>query len=352
MTADSDEILTRVDGRVGRVTLNRPKAINSLTHHMVSVLDQVLTDWADDPAITAVVLDGAGERGLCAGGDVVAVYESAKAGGADVRQFWWDEYRLNAKIGSYPKPYVAIMDGIVMGGGVGISAHGNVRVVTDRSKIAMPEVGIGLIPDVGGTYILSRAPGLLGLHAALSGAPFTGSDAIAIGFADHYVTHDKLEAFTAAVAGDGVEAAVEAFATEPPPSQLLAQQEWIDECYAAPTLTEILAALRGHADPAAHEAAELIAGRSPIAASVALEAIRRAAHLPTLEDVLVQEYRVSCASSRSHDLVEGIRAQIIDKDRNPKWSPSSLAAVTEEDVQGYFAPADPDLTFERGQIEP
>lgn len=346
MTADSEDILTRVDGHVGRVTLNRPKAINSLTHHMATVLDQVITEWAGDPVITAVILDGAGERGLCAGGDVVAVYESAKAGGEDVRRFWWDEYRLNAKIGRYPKPYVAIMDGIVMGGGVGISAHGNVRVVTDRSKIGMPEVGIGLIPDVGGTYILSRAPGLLGLHAALSGAPFTGADAIALGFADHYVPHEKLEAFTAAVVGEGVEAAIEAFAIEPPPSQLLAQQHWVDECYAAPTLTEILAALRGHADPAAHEAAELIAGRSPIAASVALEAIRRAAHLPTLEDVLVQEYRVSCAASRSHDLVEGIRAQIIDKDRNPTWSPSSLAEVTEEDVQGYFAPADPDLTFE------
>lgn len=201
MTAQSDEILTRVRGGVGLVTLNRPKAINSLTHHMVTVLDQVLTSWAEDAAITAVVLDGAGERGLCAGGDVVAVYESAKAGGEDVRRFWWDEYRLNAKIGRYPKPYVAIMDGIVMGGGVGVSAHANVRVVTDRSKIGMPEVGIGLIPDVGGTYILSRAPGLLGLHAALSGAPFSGADAIALGFADHYVPHEKLEAFTAAVVG-------------------------------------------------------------------------------------------------------------------------------------------------------
>ena len=346
MTAQSDEILTRVHGGVGLVTLNRPKAINSLTHHMVTVLDQVLTSWAEDAAITAVVLDGAGERGLCAGGDVVAVYESAKAGGEDVRRFWWDEYRLNAKIGRYPKPYVAIMDGIVMGGGVGVSAHANVRVVTDRSKIGMPEVGIGLIPDVGGTYILSRAPGLLGLHAALSGAPFSGADAIALGFADHYVPHEKLEAFTAAVVGEGPEAAIEAFAIEPPPSQLLAQQHWIDECYGAETLAGIIAALRGHEDADAHDAADLIDGRSPIAASVALEAIRRAAHLSTLEDVLVQEYRVSCAASRSHDLVEGIRAQIIDKDRDPKWSPASLAAVTEEDVLSYFEPADPDLTFE------
>ncbi len=155
-----------------------------------------------------MVVSGAGERGLCAGGDLVPLYHSARAGGADARKFWFDEYRLNAKIGSYPKPYVALMDGIVMGGGVGVAAHGSVRVVTDTSKIAMPEVGIGFIPDVGGTYLLSRAPGLLGLHAALTGAPFSGADAIALGFADHYVPHDALEAFTAAVVGDGVEAAV------------------------------------------------------------------------------------------------------------------------------------------------
>ncbi len=346
MTADPDEVLFRVDGSVGVVTLNRPKAINSLTHDMVTVLDRVLSEWAHDPAITAVVLAGAGERGLCAGGDVVAVYDSARAGGAAVRKFWWDEYRLNAKIGRYPKPYVALMDGIVMGGGVGVSAHGNVRVVTDRSKIAMPEVGIGLIPDVGGTYILSRAPGLLGLHAALSGAPFTGADAIALGLADHYVPHDKLHAFTAAVVGEGVEDAIDAWAIEPPPSQLEAQQYWIDKCYAGDTVADIVAALRGHDEDVAKDAANLIASRSPIAASVALEAIRRAGQLPTLEDVLVQEYRVSCASSRSHDLVEGIRAQIIDKDRNPKWSPPSLAAVTEQDVEDYFTPADPELTFE------
>lgn len=346
MTVDTDEILIRVEGSVGRVTLNRPKAINSVTHTMVTALDDALTGWAHDPAITAVVLDGAGERGLCAGGDVVAVYESSRAGGAEVRKFWFDEYRLNAKISRFPKPYVALMDGIVMGGGVGVSAHGNVRVVTETSKIAMPEVGIGFIPDVGGIYLLSRAPGLLGLHAALTGAPFSGADAIALGFADHYIAHDKLEAFTAAVVGEGVEAAIRAFEAEPPASALLAQRDWIDECYAGTTVADILAALRSRGEGPAKDAADLIESRSPIAASVTLESVRRAAKLATLEDVLVQEYRVSSAASRSHDLVEGIRAQIIDKDRNPKWNPPSLASVTEQDVENYFAPADPDLTFE------
>jgi enoyl-CoA hydratase len=345
VSADADEVLTRVRDGIGFLTLNRPKALNSLTHPMVNAMDAVLTAWADDDTVDAVVVNGAGERGLCAGGDVVAIYHSAKAGGADARQFWFDEYRLNARIGGYPKPYVAYMDGIVMGGGVGVSAHGNVRVVTDRSKIAMPEVGIGFIPDVGGTFLLSRAPGHLGLHAALTGAPFSGGDAIALGFADHYVLGADLEAFTAKIVTDGVDAALRDHAQEPPPSDLAAQREWIDHCYAGDSVTAIVAALRGHDEGPANEAADLIATRSPIALAVTLASVRRAAALDTLEDVLVQEYRVSCASLRSHDLVEGIRAQLVDKDRNPKWSPASLVAVTADDVNAYFAPADPDLTF-------
>lgn len=347
MSADTDEILARVDGGVGFLTLNRPKALNSLTHTMVAALDTTLTAWSDDDTVRAVVVHGAGERGLCAGGDVVAIYHSAKAGGADARQFWFDEYRLNARIGRYPKPYVAYMDGIVMGGGVGVSAHGNVRVVTDTSKIAMPEVGIGFIPDVGGTFLLSRAPGNLGLHAALTGGPFSGADAIALGFADHYVAHDDLAAFTTTLVTDGVDAALRDHAQEPPPSTLLAQREWIDDCYAGDTVTDIVAALRSHGEGPANDAADLIATRSPVALAVTLAAVRRADALDTLEDVLVQEYRVSCASLRSHDLVEGIRAQLVDKDRNPTWSPASLDAVADGDVDAYFAPADPDLTFDK-----
>ena len=345
MTADHDEILTRVEGHVGILTLNRPKAINSLTHPMVTAMATALTGWDADDDIAAVVVTGTGERGLCAGGDVVALYHSAKAGGAEARRFFFDEYRLNAQIGRYSKPYVALMDGIVMGGGVGISGHGNVRVATQTCKIAMPEVGIGFIPDVGGTYLLSRAPGRLGLHAALTGAPFGAGDAIAMGFADHYVPHAALEGFTATVVADGVEQAVTAYAEEPPASPLAAQREWIDDCYSRETVTDIVAALRGRNETAADEAADLIATRSPIACAVTLASVRAAADLPTLEDVLVQEYRVSCASLRSHDFVEGIRAQLVDKDRNPTWSPASPAAVTDADVQAYFTPADPDLTF-------
>ena len=348
VTGESDEVLTRVEAGVGLITLNRPKAINSLNHPMVNALSAVLTRWEADDAVRAVVLSGAGERGLCAGGDVVAVYDSARKDGVEARRFWRDEYLLNGQIGRFAKPFVSLMDGIVMGGGVGVSAHANTRVVTDTSKIAMPEVGIGFIPDVGGGFLLSRAPGALGLHAALTGAPFSGADAIAMGFADHYVPHSDLDAFTAAIVARGAESALAHHAVEPPPSALAAQRDWIDECFADDTVEEIVARLRahqGHGAGPANDAANLIASRSPIAVSVALEVVRRAAKLETLEDVLTQDYRVSSASVRSHDLVEGIRAQIIDKDRNPKWSPATLAAVTAADVDAYFAPVDDDLSF-------
>ncbi|MCA2237797.1 enoyl-CoA hydratase/isomerase family protein [Mycobacterium avium] len=345
MTDGSDEVLTQVDGNVGLITLNRPKAINSLNQPMIDALSAVLTDWARDDKVRAVLLSGAGERGLCAGGDVVSIYHSARKDGVEARRFWRDEYQLNAQISEFAKPYVAVMDGIVMGGGVGVSAHANTRVVTDTSKVAMPEVGIGFIPDVGGVYLLSRAPGGLGLHAALTGAPFSGADAIAMGFADHYVPHADVEAFRRAVVADGVESALAKYAVEPPPGELAAQRDWIDECYAGQTVEDIVAALRAHGASPAHDAADLIATRSPIALSVTLAAVRRAADLPTLKDVLVQDYRVSSASLRSHDMVEGIRAQLIDKDRNPQWSPARLADVTAADVEAYFAPVDDDLSF-------
>jgi enoyl-CoA hydratase len=350
VTGKNEDVLVRVEDGVGFLVLNRPKAINSLTHSMVSALQTALTEWDRDDSVRAVVLSGAGERGLCAGGDLVAIYHSARADGTEARKFWHDEYLLNAHIGGYSKPYISLMDGITMGGGVGVGAHARTRVVTETTKMAMPEVAVGFVPDVGGTYLLPRAPGMLGLHAALTGAPFDGADAIAMGFADHYLPHHKLAEFTRSVVVDGVTAALAAHSTNPPPSRLLAQRDWIDECYAAETAVDIIAALRGHDAGPANDAANLIATRSPIAVSVTLEAVRRAARLDTLEEVLRQEYRVSCATLRSHDLVEGIRAQLIDKDRNPKWSPTSLAQVTDADVSGYFVPAENDLTFEQKEI--
>ncbi|MUL45777.1 enoyl-CoA hydratase/isomerase family protein [Mycobacterium sp. CBMA293] len=343
--AENEDILVNVENGVGVVTLNRPKAINSLNHVMVTGLADALAVWEHDDSVRAVLLTGAGERGLCAGGDVVALYHSAKAGDDNARNFWHDEYLLNAHIGHFAKPYVSLMDGIVMGGGVGVGAHGNIRVVTEKTKLGMPEVGIGFIPDVGGTYLLSRAPGQLGLHAALTGAPFSGADAIALGFADHYVLQENLPAFRDLVISDGPDAALTKYAIEPPASELVAQRHWVDDCYAAETVEEILANLRGHDAGPAGDAANLISTRSPIALTVTLEAVRRAAKLSTLEDTLVQEFRVSVASAKSHDFVEGIRAQLVDKDRNPQWSPATLADCTAADVDAYFVSADPDLTF-------
>lgn len=339
------EVLTRVDGGIGLITLNRPKAINSLNQNMVDALSAVLTRWENDDAVRAVVLAGAGERGLCAGGDLVPLYHSMRKDGVEARRFWRDEYLLNGQIGRFAKPYVSLMDGIVMGGGVGVSAHGSVRVVTETSKVAMPEVGIGFIPEVGQMYLLSRAPGALGMHAALTGTPFSGADAIALGFADHYVPHSELGAFTRATVADGLDSALSRHAVEPPPSELVAQRDWIDECYGKDSVVDIIAALRGHGAGPADDAANVIATRSPIAVSVAFEGLRRAAKMETLEDVLIQDYRMSSAASRSHDFVEGIRAQIIDKDRNPKWSPATLAEISAADVEAYFAPVDDDLRF-------
>ena len=343
--AENEDILVNVEDGVGLVTLNRPKAINSLTHGMVTDLEKALRNWEHDDSVHTVLLTGSGERGLCAGGDVIAIYHSAKGDGIEARSFWHDEYVLNAYIAQYPKPYVAIMDGIVMGGGVGIAAHGSVRIVTDTTKMGMPEVGIGFIPDVGGTYLLSRAPGRLGLHAALTGAPFSGADAIAMGFADHFVPHDQLGEFSAALLANGVDAALATFAIEPPASPLLAQRRWIDQCYAGDTVVDIVAELRGHDAGPAIDAANHIASRSPIALAVTLEAVRRAAGLDTLKDVLRQEFRTACGALRSHDLVEGIRALLVDKDKNPKWEPSALALCSQDLVETYFAAADPDLTF-------
>ncbi|OHT80394.1 3-hydroxyisobutyryl-CoA hydrolase [Mycobacteroides chelonae] len=341
----TDQIQTRVEKGVGLLTLNRPKAINSLTNDMITAMSVALSEWEADDDIRAVVLSGAGERGLCAGGDVVEIHDSAKIDGVVARRFFREEYQLNAQVGRFPKPYVALMDGIVMGGGVGVAGHANTRIVTDTSKVGMPEVGIGFIPDVGGTYLLSRAPGQLGLHAALTGAPFSGADAIALGFADHYVPHDRLEKFVKAIIDSDIATALTVHGAMAPSSDLLAQRSWIDECYAADTVADIVAALQAYGDERARAAADQILTRSPIALSVTLAAVRRARELPSLEAVLTQEYRVSSQSVSSHDLVEGIRAQLVDKDRNPQWNPKTLAEVTAADVEAFFQPVNDDLEW-------
>ncbi|MFF0815619.1 enoyl-CoA hydratase/isomerase family protein [Rhodococcus sp. NPDC003318] len=336
--AEDQEVIVTRTGGVGRLTLNRPKAINALNHTMVRTMAVALLEWESDPGVRVVVVDGAGERGLCAGGDIVAIHDDAKFGRPGSREFWRDEYVLNAAIGNYPKPYVAIMDGIVMGGGVGISAHGSVRIVSERSSIAMPETGIGFVPDVGGTYLLSRTPGEIGTHIALTTGRLNAGDAIALGFADHFVPSESLGGFVAALGDGSVADALAQFEQPAPESPLLAQREWIDAAYSADTVEEIVERLQAAGVPEAAKAADQVLAKSPVALKVTLRSLRHARDLTSLEAVLNEEFRVSVAALSSHDLVEGIRAQVIDKDRNPQWSPATLADVTAADVDRYFQP--------------
>ncbi|ONI82868.1 3-hydroxyisobutyryl-CoA hydrolase [Actinosynnema sp. ALI-1.44] len=329
------EVLVDVRDGLARITLNRPQAINALTHDMVRTIDAALTEWETDAGVRAVVITGAGDRGLCAGGDIRSIYEDARSGGTASLDFWADEYKLNAHITRYPKPYVAVMDGVVMGGGVGVSAHGSIRVVTERSRIAMPEVGIGLVPDVGGTYLLSRTPGQLGTHIALTAAQLNAGDAIHCGLADFYVPSARIPQMLELLAQREAGEAVRAVAELPADRPLSRQTDWIDTCYAAETVEEILDRLRASGEQGSSAAKE-IESKSPTAVKVTLRALRSAATLPDLETVLAQEYRVSAACLRGHDLTEGIRAQIIDKDRNPRWSPGTLAEVTDDVVAAHF----------------
>ena len=336
---DETDVLLRVEGRAGHMTLNRPEKLNALTHTMVRRIDAALAAWARDPAVGTVVMTGAGARGLCAGGDIRLFHDDARTGdGRASAAFWADEYRLNARIARYPKPYVAVMDGIVMGGGVGVSAHGSIRIVTERSQVAMPETAIGLAPDVGGTYLLARAPGELGTHLALTGAPVGAADAVLCGLADHFVPSVLVPMFLASLAGSPVPEALARYAAEPPAGELTGHREWIDHCYAADSVEEIVDRLLEFSDPEAKATAATILARSPTALKVTLAALRRARSLGSLERVLEQEYRISCAALSSPDLMEGIRARIIDKDRAPRWSPASLRDVTDETVARFFAP--------------
>lgn len=347
MTVTEPEVLIERDGALGRIVLNRPKAINALTHTMVTAIHGALREWASDPQIAAVAVTGAGERGLCAGGDIRSIYDDSKAGGHATDDFWADEYRLNRYISEYPKPYIAVMDGLVMGGGVGVSAHGSHRIATERSRIAMPEVGIGFIPDVGGTHILAHAPGAGGLHAALTAMQMGAADAIANGFADAYVPTSRIEELLAAVAGgESADDALARFSEEPEPGRLEEVDRELGECYSGRTVAEMVQRMEALGSPLATETAEKIRASSPVSVEVALESIRRAQGLGTLPEVLKQEYRVSLRSLREGDFIEGIRAQIIDKDRNPQWQPATLEEVDRNVVESYFAPlGEEELSF-------
>ncbi len=325
------------DGRLGRVMLDWPEALNALTHGMVRDLLAVLDSWRRDDGIDLVLVEGRGDRAFCAGGDIQGLWRRGSAGDhAFGRAFWRDEYRLDAMIARYPKSCVALMDGIVMGGGVGVSAHGSHRVVTERSVVAMPEVSIGFLPDVGGTWILARAPGRLGEYLAMTAQRMGPADAIHAGFADGFIPAGDIGDAARVLTAGGPAALREMF-REPPPGNLARHAAEIESVFSAADGPAILARLESRPGSWAREAAAAIGRHSPLSLACALEAVRRARLLPDLESCLAMEFRFAWRATASADFLEGIRAAIIDKDRAPRWRHASLGDVTPAEVAAMLA---------------
>jgi enoyl-CoA hydratase len=338
------DLIARKEGSVGILRLNRPKAINAVTLEMFHDIDKALDVFEADPDIAVILLEGAGERGLCAGGDIRALWESSKIKGDLGKILWRDEYILNARIKKFPKPYVAFMDGIVMGGGVGLSAHSSHRVVTDKTKLAMPEVGLGFFPDVGGTWLLSHSPGEIGTYFGLTGQTMNGPDAIHASFADAVVPSAKLAALREAltkvrpgVTSAEVETLIAGFATGETAGPVAAMQGKIDAWFAHDRMEDIVAALQRDGSELALSTLKTLNEKSPRGMVVTLKLLRLARTSRSLEECLVREYRAALEVFASDDFREGVRAAVIDKDRSPKWSPPRIEDVTPEMVAPYFA---------------
>ncbi|MBR0756450.1 enoyl-CoA hydratase/isomerase family protein [Bradyrhizobium jicamae] len=344
MSEAGDDLIARKEGFAGIIRLNRPKAINAVTLEMFHDIDTALDAFEADPEIAVIVLEGAGERGLCAGGDIRALWESSKVKGDLGKILWRDEYILNARIKKFPKPYVAFMDGIVMGGGVGLSAHSAHRVVTEKTKLAMPEVGLGFFPDVGGTYLLSRSPGEIGTYLGLTGTTMNGPDAINAKFADAVVPTAKLAALRdeltkvqPGTTSAEIAALIAGFATGGTAGPVAVQQAKIDGWFAHDRMEDIIGALKADGSELAQATLKTLGEKSPRGMVVTLKLLRLARQTATLEECLVREYRAALEVFASDDFREGVRAAVIDKDRNPKWSPPAIEDVTPDMVAPYFA---------------
>jgi enoyl-CoA hydratase len=336
------DIVVRELGALRRITLNRPQALNAITLDMAETMTAFLRQWADDPAAGAVLIDGAGGRAFAAGGDIRALYDAAKSGGSLPAQFWATEYKLNVLIARYPKPVIAIMDGLVMGGGVGLSAHAAHRVVTERSAVAMPEVGIGFFPDVGASFPLARAPGCAGTYLALTGHRIGAADAIYCGLADIHIATARLAELAAALAAcrsaQDVRAGLGELAIAPAPGDLPAARSWIDRCYGGDDVEATVERLSACTVDAARAARDAMRKASPTSLKITLRNLRDAASFTRVEESFAQDYRIALACVAGHDFIEGIRAAIVDKDRNPAWRPDKLEDVTPEIVERHFKP--------------
>lgn len=335
------QVIVEQRGGAGIIRLNRPKAINSLTLPMVRILFQALARFEDDPEVSCVVLSGEGERGLCAGGDVRIIHDLGKAGDPQVLDFWREEFPLNYRIARFGKPYVALMDGIVMGGGVGISAHGSHRIVTERTRLAMPETGIGYFPDVGGSWLLPKAPGECGTWLGLTGNAVAATDAIYAGFADYLMPSEGLESLVADLSRakdiEGIEAAIAAYAVDAGEGVLALNRDIIDATFRFDTVEEIFAALSARDDAFSRETLEVLQKRSPTSLKLTLKLLRLGRESASLIECLEREFAAGTEILRGHDFYEGVRAALVDKDRNPRWRPARLEEVRAEDLSPYFA---------------
>lgn len=320
---------------VGRLTLNRPRALNALDRAMIDELADALTAWRDDPAVRLVTIEGAGGRAFCAGGDVRAVRALVLAGRhAEAEAFFAAEYALNRMIAEYPKPYVALIDGLSMGGGLGVSVHGSHRVVTEHATLAMPETAIGFFPDIGATFFLPRLPGQSGMYLGLTGARLSAGDALHTGLATHFVPRAALAALKAGLARAGT-AAIAAHAHPAPESLLAADRPAIDRCFAQASVPAILDALEAEGTPWAHATLATLRAMSPTALVVTFEALRRGARM-TLPECLAMELTLTRGVTRHPDFAEGVRAQVVDKTRDPRWTPATVAEVDAADIAALF----------------
>jgi enoyl-CoA hydratase len=335
-----NEVLLERRGAAGLITLNRPQALNAITLNMVREMRRALDAWAADPAVTRVVIIGAGGKAFCAGGDIRVLHDLGKAGRhAEALQFWREEYELNILIKRYPKPYVALVDGIVMGGGVGVSINGSHVVAGEKFTFAMPEVGIGFFPDVGGTYFLPRIPGEIGAYFALTGDRMKQGDALSTGLATHAMASTRFSELLVALCDrDAVDNTLEAFADiSMVPATVTGHRSLVDACFRFDSVEEIVTALAAHDDPWCQNCAKVIATKSPTSLKIALAQVRTGKAL-SFEEAMTSEFRIVSRICHGHDFYEGVRAVIIDKDNKPRWQPSDLQAVTPDMVAAHFAP--------------
>lgn len=345
-------VLTEIRGSIGHICLNRPEALNALNHAMVRALHAAIRRFAADDTISALMITGAGERGLCAGGDIREIRTKVLAGDTGAAEFLRDEYRMNAEIAALSKPYIAFMDGIVMGGGAGVSVHGSHRIVTERTRFAMPETGIGLLPDIGATWFLSLPENEFGTYMGLTGASVGAADALRMQLADAFVPSDRLPQLKQALFeadfpdGESLTALIARFSTPAPESPLRVEHRSIELAFRHNRVEDILAALKAENSKFTNETARLIESRSPVSLKLTLALLRIAASAERLADCQEREFAAGSRIIFTHDFIEGVRAAVIDKDRNPQWQPATLSAVDDAMIEALIAPVDPPL-FDR-----